>query len=155
MGTPLGLAGMFVEVDPWDRLALGAGVGLTFWGPTAGGFLRLRPLVWGGEGQRLLNAFTLQASYAWARDGELDVLPCIEVCERPRYLDRSVQLGALSAGFEHSTASGWTFRYDFGAARALRSSPWRCELDGEPVACSGEKPIDTLPVVSFAVSHAL
>lgn len=157
-GTPVGMLGAFVEANPWEAVALGVGGGVSFWGPAGGAYVRLRPFVWGGQGQRVLHAFTLQTSYTFMRDGDLDLMPCIEACtSEVRFLDRTGQFGALSAGFEHRLASGWTFRYDFGAAHALSATPWKCVRydSGAPVACSAGSPFpDTLFVGTFGVSHA-
>jgi hypothetical protein len=157
-GTPLGMAGAFLEANPWDALALGMGGGVTFWGPAGGAYVRLRPFAWGGHGQRVLHAVTLQTSYTYMRDGELRLMTCIHTpCDEVGFLNRTAQLGALSAGFEHQLASGWTFRYDFGVARALFATPWECARydTGAAAACSGYAPTDTLFVGTFAISHAL
>ena len=158
LGTPVGMLGAFLEANPWDAVALGLGGGVTFWGPAGGAYLRLRPLVWGGQGQRVLHAFTLQTSYTYMRDGELELMSCIEACpSRVRFLDRTAQFGALSTGFEHRLASGWTFRYDFGVAHSWLATPWKCVRYDTVAAspCSSTPPSDTLFVGTFGLSHAL
>jgi hypothetical protein len=157
LGTPLGMVGAFVEANPWDAIALGVGGGVTFWGLAGGAYGRLRPFAWGGQGQRALHAFTIQASYTYMQYGEVLFSPCIDACDDVHALDRTAQLGALSAGFEHQLASGWTFRYDFGAAHVLFATPWQCARydTGAAVPCSGESNPDTLFVATFGVSHAL
>ena len=157
-GTPVGMLGAFVEANPWDAVGLGLGGGVTLWGPAGGAYLRLRPLVWGGQGQRVLHAFTLQTSYTYMRDGELELMSCIEACpSRVRFLNRTAQFGALSAGFEHQLASGWTFRYDFGVAHSWLATPWKCVRYDTVAAspCSSNPPSDTLFVGTFGLSHAL
>ena len=156
-GTPIGMVGAFLEANPWDALALGVGGGVTLWGPAGGAYARLRPVAWGGQGQRVLHAFTLQISYTYARDGELDIMPCVHACREVGFLNRTAQLGALGAGFEHQLASGWTFRYDFGVARVLLATPWKCERydTGAAVPCGDSSPTDTLFVGTFGLSHAL
>jgi hypothetical protein len=156
-GTPLGMTGAFLEANPWDALALGVGGGVTLWGPAGGAYVRLRPFAWGGQGQRVLHAFTLQSSYTFMRDGELPSIPCVHACREVGFLDRTAHFGALSAGFEHQLVSGWTFRYDFGVAQALFATPWKCaryDTDAA-VPCSGSSPTDTLFVGTFGLSHAL
>jgi hypothetical protein len=158
LGMPTALLGGYVELTPWDRLSVGAEGGLTFWGLAGGAYVRLRPIVWGGEGRRLLNAFVLQASYTVMRDGEFISLPCISSpCAEVGYLDRTAQVGALSAGFEHQFSSGWSIRYDFGVGRALFATAWKCARydDGRSAPCQGNPPGDDLPLFSFAVGHAL
>jgi hypothetical protein len=158
LGMPAALLGAYAELHPWDRLAIGAEAGLTLWGPAGGAYVRLRPIVWGGEGRRLLNSFVLQASYTIMRDGELDLMPCISSpCREVGYLNRTAQFGALSAGFEHQLASGWSIRYDFGVGRALFATAWKCARfdDGTRAACPGSPPADQLPILSFAVGHTL
>ena len=156
-GTPVGMVGAFLEANAWDALALGMGAGVTFWGLAGGAYVRLRPFAWGGKGPGVLHAFTLQASYTYMRDGELKVMPCIHACGEVGFLDRTVQVGALSAGFEHQLVSGWTFRYDFGVAQALLAPPWKCARydTGTAVPCRGNSPADTFFVGTFALSHAL
>lgn len=156
-GTPVGIVGAFLEANPWDALSLGVGAGVTFWGPAAGGYVRLRALVWGGHGQRALHALTIQTSYTLMRDGELQLMPCIHSCAEVRFLDRTAQLAALSAGFEHQLASGWSFRYDFGAGHAVFATPWKCARydTGAAAPCTSGPPSDTVFVSTFGVSHAL
>jgi hypothetical protein len=90
------------------------------------------------------------------RHGEVDFMPCIHACREVRFLDRTAQFGALSAGFEHQFASGWSLRYDFGIGRALMATPWRCvRRDGAPAACENAPPGDDLPLTSFAVGYTL
>lgn len=158
LAMPGALVGVYVELTAWERMTIGADVGLTLWGPAGGGYFRLRPIIWGGEGSKLLNAFVLQTSYTVARDGELDLMPCIDVCvDQNQYLDRTALIGALSAGFEHLFASGWSIHYDFGIGQVLTATPWLCRRfdDRRATPCSGSPPSDNLPVVSFAVGHTL
>jgi hypothetical protein len=158
LGMPAALVGMYAELTPWERITVGVEVGLSFWGPAGGGYVRFRPLVWGGEGTKLLHAFVLQASYTLMRDGPLNLLPCIDSCsERVHYRARTAQVGALSAGFEHQFASGWSIRYDFGFGHVLSATAWKCTRlqDGEQAPCAGSPPSDNLPVLSFAVGHTL
>jgi hypothetical protein len=156
-GTPLGMIGAFVEASPADFIALGVGSGIHLWGPAAGAFVRLRPIVWGGQGLGVLHAFTLQASATYMRDGELDLMPCVHTCAEVGFSSRRALFTALSAGFEHRLVSGWTYRYDFGAAHAAWASPWRCTRydTGAPVPCGGGAPSDTAFVATFAISHTL
>jgi hypothetical protein len=158
LGMPAALLGGYAELNPWDRFAIGAEAGLTLWGAAGGAYVRLRPFIWGGEGRRLLNAFVLQASYTIMRHGELDLMPCISSpCREVGYLNRTAQFGALSAGFEHQLASGWSIRYEFGVGRALFATAWKCARydDGTRVPCQYGAPTDQLPVLSFAVGHTL
>ena len=157
-GTPLAMVGAFLEANPWDALALGMAGGVTLWGPAGGTYVRLRPLAWGGQGKRVLHAFTLGSSYTLMRDGELRLMTCIHTpCDEVGFLNRTALFGSLSAGFEHQLASGWTFRYDFGVAQALFATPWRCARydTGAEAPCGGSSPTDTLFVGTFGMSHAL
>jgi hypothetical protein len=165
VGTPIGLMGAYLEANPWDGLSLGVGAGFTSWGPAGGVSLRLRPFVWGGQGQRALHAFTLQTSYTYMRHGrdplrdfEFGFYDCeVGACPEPEpdFVPTGAHFMSLSAGFEHALASGWTFRYELGFARALRPTSWGCVLDGRSTPCTNSSPSDTLLVVGFAVSHAL
>jgi hypothetical protein len=157
LGTPVGMAGAFAEANPWDALALGMGGGVTFWGLAGGAYVRLRPLAWGGHGRGALHAFTLQTSYTYMQYGEFLFTPCIDTCDGGQVLGGTAQFGALSAGFEHQLASGWTFRYDFGVAHALFATPGKCARydTGAAVPCGGDSNPDTLFVGTFAFSHAL
>ncbi len=157
LGMPAALLGGYAELTPLDRITAGVAAGLTYWGPAGSGYVRLRPIIWGGEGRRLMNAFVLQASYTVMRDGELDLLGCIDSCPVLRYVDRTAQFGALSAGIEHKLASGWSFRYDFGVGHALFATPWKCVRysDGAATPCQGKPPGDDALIVSFAVGHTL
>ena len=62
LGVTLGIgvatptAGLFVELDVWDRLAIGGEVALSLWGPAAALHVRGRPLVWGGRRRGALYA---------------------------------------------------------------------------------------------------
>jgi hypothetical protein len=157
LGMPGALIGGYAELTPWERTTAGLEAGLTFWGPAGGAYVRLRPIIWGGEGRNLLNAFVLQASYTVMRDGELDMMPCIHSCRELEYLDRTAQFGGLSAGFEHELASGWSIRYDFGVGRALFATPWKCRRidNGMAAPCEGDRPDDDIPIVSFAFGYTL
>jgi hypothetical protein len=148
------LLGIFAEANVWDRLTLGGAAGVSFWGPEASAYARFRPIVWGGEGERLLNAFTLRAEYTIMRQGGQIFSFCDDDCGA-RFLNRTAQVAGLSAGFEHQLWSGWTFRYDFGFARFFSATPWSCQLDGLPAPCHGEPPSDRLLATLFAVGHSL
>lgn len=158
LGMPGALIGAYAELTPWERTTLGAELGLNFWGPAGGAYFRLRPIIWGGDGRKLLNAFVLQASYTLMRDGPIDLMPCIDACsEAPLYQVRTAQAGALSAGFEHQFASGWSLRYDFGVGRVLSATTWSCKSfqDGSATPCTTSPPSDTLPLLSFSIGHTL
>jgi hypothetical protein len=155
---PAALLGGYAELTPWERITVGLEAGMNFWGPTGGGYARFRPIVWGGEGRNLLNAFVLQASYTVMRDGPLLFMPCISSpCREVGYLDRTAQVGALSAGFEHQWASGFTIRYDFGVGHVLSATAWKCARfdDGSSAPCEHSPTSDNLPLLSFAVGYTL
>lgn len=160
LGTAVGtdayfdLIGLYAEANVWDRLALGGGAGVSFSGPEASGYLRFRPIIWGGEGHHLLNAFTLRAEYTIMRQGAEPFSLCDENCAA-QFVDRTAELGALSAGFEHQLWSGWTFRYDFGFAHVLSATAWKCERDRVPSRCDERPPSADMMVTSFGVSHEL
>ena len=159
LGMPAALLGGYAELTPWERITLGLEAGVNFWGPAGGGYVRLRPIVWGGEGRRLLNAFVLQASYTVMRDGPVPLfMPCISSpCREVGYLNRTAQVGAISAGFEHEWASGFSIRYDFGVGRALSATAWKCARfdDGSSAPCEHSPPSDNQLLLSFAVGHTL
>jgi hypothetical protein len=159
LGMPGTVWGTYAELTPWDRLTVGLEAGLSFWGPAGGGYFRLRPIVWGGEGTKLLNAFVLQASYTVMRHGPFPFsMPCISSpCPEIGYLNRTALVGALSAGFEHQFASGWHIRYDFGIGRALFATAWKCARfdDGSAAPCQRRPPSDDVPVLSLALGHTL
>jgi len=148
------LLAVFAEANVWDRLALGGAAGVSFWGPEASAYARFRPIVWGGEGEHLLNAFTLRAEYTVMRQGSDVFSLCDDDCGA-RFLNRTAQVAGLSAGFEHQLWSGWTFRYDFGFAQVFSATPWSCKLDGLPAPCQGEPPSDRLLATLFALGHSL
>lgn len=165
VGTPVGLLGAFLEADVLDGMAVGAGAGVTAWGPAGGGFLRLRPFVWGGQGERVLHAFTLQSSYTYMlhgkeplRDVDFGFFHCdgASSCEpEPDFVPHAGHFLSLSAGFEHALVSGWSFRYDFGFASALNDSNWECAFGSTRAPCTRYAPDDTVLVGTFAFSHAL
>lgn len=165
LGTPVGLLGAYVEANPWDGLALGAGAGVTAWGPAGGVLLRVRPYVWGGQGQRALHAFTLQTSYTYMLHGR-EPLGDVDIsfyrCEvgacpepKPEFIPQAAHFMSLSAGFEHALLTGWTFRYDLGFAQALKPTTWECAFGPTPAPCESSSPSDTVLVLAFAFSHAL
>jgi len=166
VGTPVGILGAFIEANVLDGLAVGAGGGVTFWGPAGGAYVRLRPVVWGGHGKGALHAFTLQTSYTYMLHGE-EPLRNIDIsfmdCEGndsrcqpdPDFVPHGAHFMSLSAGFEHALDSGWSFRYDFGFAKALSSSEWECRFGTAPTPCTRYTPDDTVLVATFAFSHAL
>lgn len=165
VGTPVGLIGAFLEADLLDGMAVGAGAGVTHWGPAGGGFVRLRPFVWGGQGERVLHAFTLQSSYTYMLHGK-EPLTDVDIgffqcegassCEpEPDFVPHAGHFLSLSAGFEHALVSGWSFRYDFGFAGALNHSDWECAFGNAPTPCTRSSPFDKVLVASFAFSHAL
>jgi hypothetical protein len=151
------MVGAFSEANPWDALVLGMGGGVTVWGLAGGAYVRLRPFAWGGQGPGALHAFTLQASSTYMQYGEFLFSPCIDTCGDVHVLGGAAQFGALSAGFEHQLASGWTFRYDFGVAHVLFATPGKCARydTGAAVPCGGGSNPDTLFVATFGFSHAL
>ncbi|HET7541769.1 MAG TPA: hypothetical protein VFK05_17965, partial [Polyangiaceae bacterium] len=155
--SPMALLGVFAEANVWDRIALGVGAGVSFGGPEARAYVRFRPIVWGGEGQRLLNAFTLRSEYRVMRQVSPDALDVFGGAESvgAEYVSRTAQSWGLSAGFEHQLWSGWTIRYDFGFARVFSATPWQCKLGSEPAPCEGEPPSNDLLMTSFGVSHTL
>jgi hypothetical protein len=161
VGVPFGDLGLYVEVNVWDRLALGIGGGISYWGLAGGTYARLRPIVWGGEGRHVLNAITVEAGYAYMSYGGdplggLHLFPCIEECHPSAYhVSVGSHIGALSIGLEHALWNGFTLRYAVGGARLLATPKWRCELEGRPAACADAEPEHRFAVVSFAVSHAL
>ena len=59
------LTALYTEVDAADRMAIGGEVGLSSWGLLAGGYVRLRPVIWGGRARRALHAITLDAGYRY------------------------------------------------------------------------------------------
>jgi hypothetical protein len=92
------------------------------------------------------------------RDGEFPLSFCVSgPCPEVEYLDRTAQVGALSAGFEHQFASGWSIRYDFGAGHALFATAWKCARfdTGSAAPCPGSGPSDNQWLLSFAVGHSL
>lgn len=162
VGVPVGALGLYLEANVWDRLALGVGGGLGLWGPSVGGYARLRPVVWGGEGRRRLNAVTLEAGYGYMSYGGdilggFNLMPCIDNCEPSRHhVPVPSHVGALSLGLEHALWNGFTLRYAIGGAQLLATPIWRCELEDEPVPCGAEpEPEHAFMVVSFGISHAL
>jgi len=154
LGSQVQLLGVFAEANVWDRLAVGGGAGVSFWGPEASGYMRFRPIVWGGEGRDLLNAITLRAEYTIMHQGGELFSFCDEACGA-QFVGRTAQLGALSVGFEHQLWSGWTFRYDFGFAHVLSATPWSCQVGHAPALCDGEGPSNDMMVTLFGVSHTL
>lgn len=165
LGTPVGLIGVLVEANVLDGLAVGAGAGVASWGPAGGAFMRLRPFVWGGQGERVLHAFTLQSSYTYMLHGK-EPLTDVDIgffqcegsssCEpEPDFVPHPGHFLSLSAGFEHALVSGWSFRYDFGFASALNESEWECAFGDTPTPCTRYAPDDTVLVGTFAFSHAL
>jgi len=155
VGGPLGLLGMYGEVSVWDRLALGAGFGVDFWGFATGGYARLRPIAWGGEGKRLLNALTVQAGYSYMAYGELDLLPCIDACSpEMSYSNAYSHFGTITLGMEHLLWGGFTFRYDVGWAHLLMPPKWSCELEHRAIPC-GSGPAPDFIIQSFSIGHTL
>ena len=153
-GSSFALLALYGEANVWDRLALGAGAGVSFGGPEASGYVRFRPIVWGGEGQRALNAFTLRAEYTVMRQSGEAFSLCDNDCGA-RFVDRTARLGTLSAGFEHQLWSGLTIRYDFGFGHVFSATPWACASGSQPAPCDSQPPSDDLMVTFFSVSHAL
>jgi len=147
------MLGVFAEANVWDRLAVSVGGGASLSGPQASASVRARPIVWGGEGKHLLNAFTLRAEYLIMRYGEQSFF-CDHDCG-VRFVSRTAQWGALSAGFEHQLWFGLTIRYDFGFARVISATRWECALDGRSAPCNGQAPRDDMMVTSLAISHAI
>jgi hypothetical protein len=138
-------AQLVLEVDVWDRLALGLEGGINVWGGEAGGYLRLRPFVWGGRGRRPLHAFTLQAGYRYMGYGEdyllgLGSVACHGDCDLPQFQPSTAHFLVAEAGFEHALWSGWTVRYAMGATFMVSRPAWRCEAQHEPVDCADHQP---------------
>jgi len=146
--------GVFVEANVWDRMALGAGGGVSFGGPEAHTYVRFRPIVWGGEGRNWLNAVTLRAEYMVMREATLG-LAALDGDNGADYVSRVSHVGSLSVGFEHQFWSGWTMRYDFGYGRVFAATPWECAIGRTPAPCDGTAPGNEMILASFSLSHSL
>jgi hypothetical protein len=163
MGVAVGSFGLalYTEVDAGDRLALGSEVGLSLWGLMAGGYLRVRPAVWGGRQRRALHALTLQGGYRYMQYGEdpfsgILASACHGDCDRVHFLNAPAHFITLEAGFEHAFASGWGIRYSMGAALMAGEPDWRCEKVRQPISCAdGSAPDRQLLVTRFVLSHAI
>lgn len=153
-------AGLFSELDVWDRLVIGTEAALSLWGPAAAVYLRGRPLVWGGRGRGLLNALTVQTEYRYMAYGDesfgLTALLCHADCDRPSFIDMPAHFVVLEAGFEHAFAGGFSLRYAWGAAFELTQPAWRCRVGRQLAPCADEQPPpDELFVTTFGASYAL
>ncbi len=161
LAVPGGTLGLFLEANVWDRLAIGAAGGVSPWGPTGGGYVRLRPIVWGGEGENVLSAITIDVGYAYMMYGG-DILPdidftCGEDCRRtPHHVSVPSHVGTIGVGLEHALFKGFSFRYGVGYGRLLQVPAWRCELEGQPSACWSEsEPQHDFMTLNFGFSHKL
>lgn len=162
MAVPQGNLGVFLEVNAFDWLALGAGGGMSIWGPTGGGYARLRPIVWGGVGHNVLSAITLELGYAYMNYGGqpfggIDLMPCIEEChESVERVSVPSHFGAVSVGLEHSLPFGISLRYGVGYTHLLATPAWRCELGSRPVDCGSDpEPAHDFMTFHFGVGYAL
>jgi hypothetical protein len=156
-----------VEVNVWDRLALGAAGGVGLSGPGGGGYARLRPIVWGGGHEQVLSAITIETAYAYMMYGggdpfaDVHILPCMadDGCPLPpHYVSVPAHVGAVTIGLEHSLPKGFTFRYGLGWGHLLATPKWRCELNGSPYNCTasaGNPPARDFLVLNFGFSHSL
>jgi len=156
LGSPTGLLGVFLEVNALDWLALGGGGGLGAWGPAVGGYVTLRPIVWGGQEKGALHAFTWRGTYTYMAYGNDPLDFCLGIdssCEdRLLYRDQNAQFWGFAVGFEHATWTGWSFRWDIGYAHTPSALTWHCTAHGSPSACQGG-PNGALPIFSFGIAH--
>jgi hypothetical protein len=154
-------AAFSTEIDALDRVALGGEVGLSLWGLMAGGYARVRPVVWGGRGRRTLHALTLQLGYRYMQYGEdpyAGILSsaCHGDCERVRFLSEPAHFVTLEAGVEHAFPSGWAIRYGLGAAVMANEPDWRCERAEAPSPCDADSaPARQLLLTKFVLTRAI
>jgi hypothetical protein len=168
-GSAMGVSGFYLELAVIDRLTLGAGLGFTFWGRAEGGYLRGRPVVWGGAHEKgALHALTLQLGYTHMAYGRSIWEDLYFVClhdpdEKPgdRCYTSSVDtqpahFGLLQAGLEHSFSRGLSLHYELGVMHSLTKLSWTCTHLRSPVACQpGDIPVNTTWVLSAGLSYAI
>jgi hypothetical protein len=139
LGYPL-LSRVSIEASPWDAVAVGGEGGLSFWGGAIGGYARVRPWVWGGQGRALLSALSLQAGYRYMSYGDEPFSGwfsslCHADCARPLVSSTFSHWLDFQAGFEHAFAAGWVLRYAMGAAWLPRAPAWACTSEGQAASC--------------------
>jgi hypothetical protein len=168
-GSAVGILGVYLELAVIDRLTLGAGVGLTFWGRAEGGYLRGRPVVWGGAHEKgVLHALTLQFGYTHMEYGRAVFSDFGFVClhgadEKPgdpcyrSFVDsQPAHFGLIQAGFEHSFSGGLSLHYELGVMHSLTELSWTCAHLGSPVACEPHQiPPNTTWVLSAGLSYGV
>ena len=166
-GTPLGLLGGTLELNPASGLALGAGAGMNAEGLQLAVLARGRPLAWEREKRAL--ALTLGVALAtgpyrpFGFDplfGSLDHSGMAD--QRVVHLYDRVHWLQPDAGFELQAKSGFHFVVSQGVALPLGYSGEHCELavSGAAAACSsgparGATKPDTLWTITVMVGHAL
>jgi hypothetical protein len=169
-GSAMGIVGIYLELAVMDRLALGAGVGLTFWGRAEGGYVRGRPIVWGGAHEKgVLHAITLQLGYThmaygesvWAGFGpgvclhDADEKPG-DGCYESSVEIQPAHFGLLQAGVEHSFSKGLSLHYEMGMMHSLTELSWTCTHMRSPVACEpNQSPPNTTWVLSAGLSYGI
>jgi hypothetical protein len=169
-GSAMGVLGVYVELSVIDRLTLGAGIGFTFWGLAWGGYLRGRPIVWGGAHEKgVLHALTLQLGYTqmvygrsvWADFGSFvclhgeDERPG-DPCYRSNVDTQPAHFGLLQAGVEHSFLRGLSLHYELGIMHSLTALSWTCTHVRSPVACEAHQiPANTTWVLSAGLSYGV
>ncbi len=150
-----------LEANPWDRLALGVEGGVSAWGTSISPYARLRPIVWSGQQHRALNAVTVMVGYRYMAYGDVPLAGVVSAachgsdCDRPYYLNHMAHFLGWELGTEHAFWKGWSLRWGIGAQHLLVEPDWQCAVAHQPAKCTEEKPISTIPVGSFVLSHTL
>ena len=166
-GTPLGLVGGTLELNPVSWLALGAGAGMNGEGLQLAVLARGRPWAW--ERKKRALALTLGAALAtgphrpFAFDplfGSLDHSGTAN--QRVEHVFDRVYWFQPDAGFELQAKSGFHLVVSQGVAFPLGYSGEHCEFakSDVPTACAsgpsrGASKPDTLWTVTVMVGHAL
>lgn len=164
-GTLVGGAGLVGDVNAFDGLAVGAGVGLNPWGFAWGAAVRVRPVVF--RSSRLLHALTVEAGYSNAKYADDDDSgPIWGVLDGGRddeqqpgvsgadYVPETAHWIQGEAGWEGRLRSGLMFRGTLGVAWLAAPISWRCTSLGSAASCDEPAPSSSTGVLTLAVGQA-
>jgi len=159
-GTPVGLYGVALELNAFDWLAVGGGMGTNSEGRQWEAHARLRPVVM-PQRSGWLHAMTLEGAFARGpyAHWEFDVLPCVHVCQDTEWHPRMMSWGQAEAGLETRAPVGLTWRGGVGLAFPMSSRATLCTTkdwiaDTVEVAACDAVPGDYLFVLSVAMGFA-
>jgi len=151
MAALVGPLGATAAFDPWGRVALGGGLGVSPAGLQLGAYVRARPLVFTSRRWLRLHAIGVELGYATGPYRNYQ-MPVGDGETHSAYSASWERVHWLQPQLIYETRSfrGFNLLAGIGVAVPLASAGYRC-LDAIRCSLHG---LDTIPSVTFAVGYA-